>query len=86
GSHVAVDEAMVGFTGRTPEIVNIPSKPVPIGYKMWVLADQGYVFVVDWRAVSNEVIIGWHERIRGVPFQAPPPNPLWGRFWVPLYP
>lgn len=43
GTHVTVDEAIAGFTGRTPETVNIPSKPVPIGYKLWVLADAGYV-------------------------------------------
>ncbi len=32
--------------GRAKEIVNIPSKPTPEGFKIWVLANQGYV--LDW--------------------------------------
>ena len=32
--------------GRAHEIVNIPSKPTPEGFKIWVLANQGYV--LDW--------------------------------------
>ena len=32
--------------GRTEETVNISSKPVPEGFKIWVLANQGYV--LDW--------------------------------------
>src|SRR6185312_4001805 len=42
GSRVAIDEAMVKFTGRSTDTVNLPSKPIPIGYKIWVLADHGY--------------------------------------------
>jgi Transposase IS4 len=43
GTHVAVDECIEGFTGRTADTVNIPTKPTPIGYKIWVLAQEGYV-------------------------------------------
>ena len=32
--------------GRAKEIVNIPSKPTPEGFKIWVLANEGYV--LDW--------------------------------------
>ena len=32
--------------GRSAEIINIPSKPTPEGFKIWVLANQGYV--LDW--------------------------------------
>ena len=32
--------------GRAKEIVNIPSKPTPEGFKIWVLANQGYM--LDW--------------------------------------
>lgn len=32
--------------GRASEIINIPSKPIPEGFKVWVLANQGYV--LDW--------------------------------------
>ena len=43
GTHVAVDECIQRFTGRSPDIVNIPSKPTPIGYKIWCLGDEGYI-------------------------------------------
>ncbi len=46
GTHVAIDETIQRFTGRTEETVNIPSKPVPEGFKIRVLANQGYV--LDW--------------------------------------
>jgi len=46
GTHLAVDESIVRFTGRASEIVNIPTKPTPEGFKIWILANQGYV--VDW--------------------------------------
>ena len=32
--------------GRSKEIVNIPSKPTPKGFKIWVLANAGYI--LDW--------------------------------------
>jgi hypothetical protein len=43
GTHVSVDECIEGFCGRSPDIVNIPTKPTPIGYKIWVLAEAGHV-------------------------------------------
>jgi hypothetical protein len=48
GRDVAIDECIEGFTGRTSDIVNIPTKPTPIGFKIWVLADQGYVLDLLW--------------------------------------
>ena len=29
--------------GRAPEIVNIPSKPIPKGFKIQVLVNKGYI-------------------------------------------
>jgi len=46
GTHLAVDETIQRFMGRASEIVNIPSKPTPEGFKIWVLANQGYI--LDW--------------------------------------
>lgn len=43
GTHLAVDESIIQFTGRSAEIVNIPTKPTPEGFKVWILANQGYV-------------------------------------------
>lgn len=39
GAHLAVDETIERFMGRAPEIVNIPTKPTPEGFKIWVLAN-----------------------------------------------
>lgn len=46
GTHLAVDETIQRFMGRSTEIVNIPTKPTPEGFKIWVLANEGYV--LDW--------------------------------------
>ena len=45
-THLAVDETIQRFMGRAREIVNIPSKPTPESFKIWVLANEGYV--LDW--------------------------------------
>ena len=41
GTHLAVDETIRRFMGRAPEVVNIPSKPTPQGFKILVLANEG---------------------------------------------
>lgn len=46
GTHLTIDESIKRFTGRAKEIVNIPSKPTPEGFKIWILANEGYV--LDW--------------------------------------
>ena len=46
GTHLIVDESIERFQGRSAVTVNIPSKPVPKGYKLWILANAGYV--LDW--------------------------------------
>jgi hypothetical protein len=43
---VAIDECIERFQGRAKETVRIPSKPTPEGFKIWALANNGYV--LDW--------------------------------------
>lgn len=43
---ITVDEAIQRFIGRAKETVNIPSKPTPEGFKIWVLANARYI--LDW--------------------------------------
>lgn len=45
-THLTIDEAIQRFLGRAKETVNIPSKPTPEGFKIWVLANAGYI--LDW--------------------------------------
>ncbi|KDN71679.1 hypothetical protein CSUB01_12622 [Colletotrichum sublineola] len=48
GSDLTVDEAMVRFTGRSLETTTIPTKPIPTGYKIWILAQSGYCIRWLW--------------------------------------
>lgn len=41
GSHLAVDEGMIRYTGRNSEVTYIPSKPTDTGFKVWVVAQLG---------------------------------------------
>jgi len=47
---VAVDEYIIGFTSRSTATLKILTKPIPKGYKGWVLAQQGYVLAWLWHA------------------------------------
>ena len=40
--------------GRAPEIINIPSKPTPEGFKIWILANEGYILDWLWHAKGNK--------------------------------
>jgi Transposase IS4 len=53
-SHLAVDEAIIAYRGRTLHKVKLPNKPIKEGYKVWVLGDGGYVY--DWL---------WHSHVKG---------------------
>lgn len=37
---------MIPFQGRSHHIIKLPNKPIPIGYKVWILRDNSYVY--DW--------------------------------------
>ena len=40
--------------GRAPKIVNIPSKLILEGFKIWVLGNKGYILDWLWYAKSNK--------------------------------
>jgi hypothetical protein len=48
GSHLAVDECMVRFLGRSKETTFVPNKPTPRGFKIWVIAQRGYFLRWIW--------------------------------------
>ncbi len=43
GRHIALDESMVSFRGRSDIKQFVPGKPHPHGYKIWVLASENYM-------------------------------------------
>lgn len=51
GTHLSVDEMIVPFTGRSLHTVRIPSKPLPVGYKVIALCCSGYT--IDWILTSR---------------------------------
>ncbi|KAI8648825.1 DDE-Tnp-1-7 domain-containing protein [Fusarium sp. Ph1] len=46
GSHLAIDECIIRYTGRSDAITTIKSKPDPVGFKIWVIAQLG--FFIHW--------------------------------------
>jgi len=50
-TNVAVDEMMVNFTGRSTHTIRMPSKPIPVGYKILAICDTGYT--LDWLYISQ---------------------------------
>ena len=46
GIHLTVNEMIERFTSYTFEIINIPTKPTPEGFKIWILGNQGYI--LNW--------------------------------------
>lgn len=48
GSHLAIDECMVRFLGRSNETTFVPNKPTPRGFKIWAIAQQGYFLRWIW--------------------------------------
>ena len=41
GSHLAVDEAMIRYTGRNKQVAYVPNKPIDTGFKVWIAAQLG---------------------------------------------
>ena len=42
-AYLIVNKTIKRFIGRAPKIVNISSKPTLEGFKIWVLANKGYI-------------------------------------------
>jgi hypothetical protein len=40
--------------GCAPKIINIPTKPTLEGFKIWVLANEGYILNWLWHARGNK--------------------------------
>src|SRR5262249_24828471 len=57
GSNCSIDEAMVRFTGRSKHTYKMPNKPISEGYKIWVLANGGYIwdFRFHSRTANNHI-------------------------------
>ncbi|KAJ0130256.1 putative 4-hydroxy-2-oxoglutarate aldolase [Fusarium oxysporum f. sp. albedinis] len=68
GTNLTVDECIIPFTGRSKETTLVKGKPTPVGFKVWVIAQQGYF--LQWL---------WH--VKALPYTAvivdlPTPKPV----------
>jgi len=66
GSCLTVDECMVRFTGRSVDTTTLPTKPIPTGYKVWVLAQDGYFLRWLWHT-HNKGAVGIAPSARAMP-------------------
>lgn len=48
GTNVAVDEIMARFQGQASEATTIPGKPTPTGFKIWAIAQYGFILQWFW--------------------------------------
>ncbi|KAJ0125798.1 Uncharacterized protein HZ326_31099 [Fusarium oxysporum f. sp. albedinis] len=48
GTHLAVDEAMIRYTGRNKQVTRVPNKPVDTGFKVWIAAQLGIFMRCIW--------------------------------------
>jgi hypothetical protein len=47
-SKVSIDEIMIRFFGRTNHTIKMPNKPIKQGYKVFALAEHGYIWSFFW--------------------------------------
>ena len=53
-----MDKLMQRFTGRAKEITNIPCKKHSIRFKIWILADHGYILLWMFHAKGDGKLDG----------------------------
>jgi hypothetical protein len=53
GTNVTVDECMVPFTGRSKETTLVKGKPTPVGFKVWVIAQNGFFLRWLWHVKES---------------------------------
>ena len=76
-SFVCVDETLVGFRGRCPFRVYIPSKPDRYGIKIWPMCDNGTNYICNLQAYLGKVGSAV-ERHQGARVVADLAEPLFG--------
>ncbi|TVY63030.1 hypothetical protein Focb16_v014240 [Fusarium oxysporum f. sp. cubense] len=54
GPHLAVDECIIRYTGKSDSITTIKGKPDPVGFKIWVIAQMGFFIKWLWHIKEEE--------------------------------
>ena len=53
---IAIDESMVRCFGRSSHTYKMPNKPISQGYKLYALADHGYIWYWIWASRAKSII------------------------------
>ncbi|KAG6997356.1 hypothetical protein FocnCong_v015434 [Fusarium oxysporum f. sp. conglutinans] len=53
GTNLTIDECMVPFKGRSKETTVVKNKPTPVGFKIWVIAQQGFFLRWLWHVKAS---------------------------------
>ncbi|KAH7464233.1 hypothetical protein FOMA001_g17874 [Fusarium oxysporum f. sp. matthiolae] len=53
GTNLTIDECMVPFKGRSKETTVVKNKPTPVGFKVWVIAQQGFFLRWLWHVKAS---------------------------------
>jgi hypothetical protein len=49
-----VDEIIVRYEGRAKETTTVPTKPTPTGYKVWGVAERGFLMCWNWHVPGDK--------------------------------
>jgi hypothetical protein len=54
GQALAVDEIIVRYEGRAKEATTVPNKPTPTGFKVWAVAQRGFLICWNWHVPGDK--------------------------------
>lgn len=54
GRDVVVDEIIIRYEGRAKQTTTIPNKPTPTGFKVWAIAQQGFLICWNWHTPGEK--------------------------------
>jgi len=55
GTNLTVDKCIVPYTGRSKQTTLVKGKPTPVGFKIWVITQQGYFLQWLWHVKASPV-------------------------------
>ena len=59
GSKLSYDEMMIAFRGRSIHRTKVPGKPDPDGFKVWGIAEDGYVYDILYFSGTQGTCSSW---------------------------
>ncbi len=49
-----MDKIIVRYEGRAKEIIIVPNKPTPTGFKVWGVAERGFLICWNWHVPRDK--------------------------------